>query len=72
MLKNISLFVSLGVMSKDSKDVKRDVLGVGTLSHKFQITIPKKVRDSKRFKAGDRIAFVAENDRVYLTKSSEV
>jgi AbrB family looped-hinge helix DNA binding protein len=55
-----------------SKDKQRDVLGVGTMSHKFQITIPKEAREKGKFRAGERIAFVEESGRIYIVKSTEV
>ena len=51
---------------------KKEILGMSTISHKFQVTIPKEVRDDKNWREGDRIVFVKEDDRVYLTTSKEV
>jgi len=37
---------------------------------KGQITIPKDIRDLLRIGVGDRVAFVCENDKVFLVNSS--
>lgn len=55
-----------------SKETKREVLGTSTMSYKFQITIPKKVREKAKLKEGDLIAFIEENGRINITKSTEV
>lgn len=55
-----------------SKASKREILGVSTMSHKFQVTIPKKVRDKKGLKGGDMITFIEEDGRVYVVKSTDV
>lgn len=39
-----------------------------TLTQKHQATIPKEVRERLHLKAGDKIVFSIENDRVYLQK----
>lgn len=54
------------------KDSKRKILGMTTITSKFQVTIPKKFRDKHNLKEGETIAFVEENGRVYLVKSNEV
>jgi AbrB family looped-hinge helix DNA binding protein len=55
-----------------SKDSKRDILGMTTITSKFQVTIPKKLRDKHNLNEGDNIAFVEESGKVYLIKSNEV
>lgn len=55
-----------------TKDSKKEILGMTTISYKFQVTIPKKVREKHNLKEGDTIMFVEENDRVYLAKSTDV
>jgi AbrB family looped-hinge helix DNA binding protein len=57
-------------MSKDTS--RREVLGVSPMSHKFQVTIPKKVRDKAKLKYNDSIAFIEESGRIYIMKSTEV
>lgn len=60
-------------MSKDSKDLKREILGMSTLSHKFQVTIPKKVREKQELRANDTVMFIQEqNGRIYITRSTDV
>ncbi len=51
---------------------KREILGMATITYKFQVTIPKKVRDRCKFKEGETITFIEESGRVYLGKSTEV
>lgn len=48
-----------------------EILGDSKLSRKFQITVPKDVRDILRLGTGDRLVFVAEKDRV-LVKRGEL
>jgi AbrB family looped-hinge helix DNA binding protein len=59
-------------MSKDSKEAKREVLGVSSISHKFQTTIPKSVRERMKLRAEDRITFIEEDGTVYIRKSTEL
>ncbi|WP_187147509.1 AbrB/MazE/SpoVT family DNA-binding domain-containing protein [Candidatus Nitrososphaera gargensis] len=42
------------------------------MSHKFQITIAKKVREKLKLKGGDSIAFIEEGGRIYIAKSTDV
>jgi AbrB family looped-hinge helix DNA binding protein len=55
-----------------SKERKREILGVSSVSYKFQITVPKKVRERLKIEANDSAAFIEEDGRIYLTKSTEV
>jgi len=55
-----------------SKEARREILDIAPMSHKFQITIPKKVRDKMRLRAGDSVAFIDESGRIYMAKSTEV
>lgn len=55
-----------------SKDSKREMLGMSTITDKFQVTIPKKVREKHKLKEGETLAFVEENNRIYVVKSTEV
>ena len=55
-----------------SKETKREILGMSTITYKFQVTIPRKVRERCKFKEGDTLMFIEEGDRVYLGKSTEV
>lgn len=51
---------------------KKEILGMSTISHKFQITVPKEVRDAKNLDAGDKIVFVTDGDDIYIRKSTEI
>jgi len=42
------------------------------MSHKFQITVPKKVREKMKLRGGDAVIYVQEGNRVYIAKSTEV
>ncbi len=55
-----------------TRDSKKDILGMTTITYKFQVTIPKKVRTKHNLQEGYTIMFVEENDKVYLTKSTDV
>ncbi|MGI0007771.1 MAG: AbrB/MazE/SpoVT family DNA-binding domain-containing protein [Nitrosotalea sp.] len=55
-----------------SKESKREMLGMSMITYKFQVTIPKKVREKHKFKEGDTLAFVEEHSRIYLVKSTDV
>ncbi len=54
------------------KDSKNEILGMTTITHKFQITIPKKVREKHNLEEGDSIVFVEENDKIYIRTSTEL
>ncbi len=41
------------------------------ITYKFQVTIPKKVREKHGLKEGDTIVFVEENERIYVKKSTD-
>ena len=51
---------------------KNEVLGMSTITHKYQITIPKKVREKHKLEEGDSIIFVEEDERLYLKTSTEL
>ncbi|RLI77793.1 hypothetical protein DRP05_09235 [Archaeoglobales archaeon] len=51
---------------------KREVLGMGKLTYKFQITIPKKVRERFNLKEGETLVFVEENGKLIVVKSTEL
>jgi len=54
-----------------SKNVRREILGMSKLTYKFQVTIPKKVREKFELKEGDMLVFIEEDGRLILTKSTE-
>jgi antitoxin PrlF len=43
---------------------------ISKISSKGQVTIPKIIREMLQLDAGDRIFFIEENGRAYLTKAS--
>ncbi|MGY5146604.1 MAG: AbrB/MazE/SpoVT family DNA-binding domain-containing protein [Candidatus Nitrosopumilus sp. bin_7KS] len=45
---------------------------MSTLSHKFQVTIPKEVREEAKLGEGDKIIFVKEDDRIYIRTNTEL
>lgn len=49
--------------------VTRRVLGNSKVGRRFQITIPKDVREAFLFKEGDLVLFVEEDGKLMLTKS---
>lgn len=55
-----------------NENSRKEVLGVSTITHKYQITIPKKVRERQGLKEGDTLVFVEENGKVFLKSSVEV
>jgi len=57
-------------MSSDNKKV--EVLGTTRMSHKFQITIPKEVRERFHLKEEDLVVFVDEGGKLVLKKSTQV
>ena len=50
--------------------VNRKVLGNSKVGRRFQITIPKNVRDIFLFKEGDLVLFIEEDGKLMLTKSA--
>jgi len=61
-------------MSKDvmQKDERREVLGVSKLTYKFQITIPKKVRERFQLGEGEIVVFIGDGCKVFITKSTDI
>jgi len=55
-----------------TRDSKKEILGMSTITYKFQVTIPKKVREKHHVLEGDTIMFVEETDRIYIAKSTDV
>lgn len=55
-----------------TRDSKKEILGMTTITYKFQVTVPKKVREKHNLKEGDTITFIEENDRIYIAKSTEI
>jgi len=42
------------------------------VTKKYQVTIPKEVREALRIKAGDEVVFVREGDRYVLMKLTDL
>jgi len=49
----------------------KEILGTSTITYKFQITIPKRVRDSCNFKKGDLLVFEKEGGRLYIKDGND-
>jgi len=45
------------------------VLGSSKIGRRYQITIPKDVREAFNFKQGDLVLFIEEDGKLTLTKS---
>lgn len=54
-----------------SKGVRREILGMSRLTYKFQLTVPKRVREKFELKEGDTLIFIEEEGKLILTKSTE-
>jgi len=55
-----------------TRDSKKEMLGMSTITYKFQVTIPKKVRERHDLKEGDTLVFVDDGEQVYIKKSTDV
>ena len=51
---------------------KKEILGMSTISHKFQVTIPKEVREDKKWEEGTKVLFIKEDDRIYIMTNDEL
>ncbi|MGH2638523.1 MAG: AbrB/MazE/SpoVT family DNA-binding domain-containing protein, partial [Rhabdochlamydiaceae bacterium] len=47
----------------------KEILGTSKLSHKFQVTIPKEVRDRFKLHAGDILVFTDDNGKLVFSKN---
>lgn len=45
------------------------IIGVSKLSSKYQVTIPKDIREIMKVDAGDRIVFKHENGTILIEKA---
>lgn len=43
-----------------------------TITYKYQVTIPKKLREKHHLKEGDSIIFFEEDGKIVLKKSTDV
>lgn len=55
-----------------SKTPKREVLGLSKISYKYQVTIPKQVRDKFQLKEGDMLIFIEEDNKLTVAKSTTI
>lgn len=44
-------------------------VGVSSVSEKGQVTIPKEIRETLGLKAGDRVVFTSEGDRILVRRA---
>ena len=51
---------------------KRVILGLSKITYKFQVTIPKRVRERFGFKEGDILVFIEEDGKLIIAKNTEV
>lgn len=49
----------------------KEILGTSKLSHKFQITVSKEVRERFGVKAGDILVFYDDNGKLVIGKSTQ-
>ncbi len=54
-----------------SGEVRKEILGMSTVTYKSQITIPKKVRERFKLGGGDSLVFADEGGKLVLAKSTE-
>jgi AbrB family looped-hinge helix DNA binding protein len=45
---------------------------IATLSSKFQIGIPKQIREELHLKAGQKFIFIAKGDMIYLVPQRDI
>lgn len=50
---------------------KKEILGMSKITYKYQITIPKRVREKYHLDESDVILFVDEDSRLYIKSSTE-
>ena len=48
------------------------VIAMVTISSKYQITLPSKVREKMKLKAGDKVVFVEEDEKYVLKKLDDL
>jgi len=53
-------------------ETKREILGLSKITYKFQITIPKRVREVFNLKEGDTITFLKEGNKLLIVKSTDI
>ena len=55
-----------------TEEPRREVLGISKITYKFQVTIPKRVRERFKFKWGDIVVFLEEDGTLIVKKSTEI
>lgn len=55
-----------------SHESKREILGTSRISYRYQITIPKEVRDRFGIKDKDILVFLDEDGKLVLRKGTQV
>jgi len=53
-------------------NVRREILGTSKLTYKYQLTVPKKVREKFQLKEGETLVFIDQGGRPFLVKSTEL
>jgi AbrB family looped-hinge helix DNA binding protein len=48
------------------------MISLVTISSKYQITLPSKVREKMKLKAGDKVVFVEEDDKYVIMKLDDL
>ena len=43
-------------------------MGISKITRNFQVTLPRDVRELKRFKVGDKLLFVVDGERIDIMK----
>ena len=49
---------------------KKEILGTSTLTYKFQLTLPKRVRERFQLKVGEMLVFIEQDGKLVLKKST--
>jgi len=47
-------------------------LGVSKITYKFQVTVPKEVRERFQLRERETIVFIGEDSRLFIVKSTEI
>ena len=50
----------------------KNILGTSKITYKYQITIPKDVRNRCQFEKGDILVFVEEENKLYIKASNDL
>ena len=53
-------------------ETRREILGLSKITYKFQVTIPKRVREEFNLKEGDTIVFLKEGNKLLIVKSTDI